>query len=169
MLVFVLTEVDLITVKSPFSCSKGKHILYTINVRIKSLLKLLFTSYMDVSFSVHSYHFSWLKKIAVTGTLDYKALLLLLQRDNDLDFVLGGKGYGEFCAFCDAARVSAHSKLNYFVFHFKIGLQFPVWHLPSCVARIFFLICCQILSVFQNFYFLGVHMETLCNHLIFCT
>ena len=72
--------------------------------------------------------------------MDYKALLLLLQRDNDLDFVLGGKGYGEFCAFCDAVRVSAHSKLNYFVSHFKIGLQFPVWHLPSCVARIFFLI-----------------------------
>ena len=58
MLVFVLTEVDLITVKSPFSFSKGKHILYTINVRIKSLLKLLFTSYMDISFSVNSYHFS---------------------------------------------------------------------------------------------------------------
>ena len=35
MLVFVLTEVDLITVKSPFSCSKVKHVLYTINVRIE--------------------------------------------------------------------------------------------------------------------------------------
>ena len=122
---------------------------------------------MDVSFSVNSYHFSWLKKIAVT--LDYKALLLLLQRGDDLDFVVGGKGYGEFCAFCDAVWVSAHSKLNYFVSHFKIGLQFPVWHLPSCVARNVFLICYQILSVFHSFYFLGAHVETLCKHLIFCT
>ena len=41
-----------------------------------------------------------------TGTLDYKALLLLKYRD-DKDFLLGGKGYGvEFCAFCDAIRVS---------------------------------------------------------------
>lgn len=79
---------------------------------------------MDVSFSVNSYHFSWLKKIAVT--LDYKALLLLLQRGDDLDFVVGGKGYDEFCAFWDAVRVSAHSKLNYFVSDFKIGLQFHV-------------------------------------------
>ena len=122
---------------------------------------------MDVSFSVNSYHFSWLKKIAVT--LDYKALLLLLQRGDDLDFAVGGKGYGEFCAFCDAVRVSAHSKLNYFVSHFKIGLQFPVWHLPSCVARNVFLICYQISSVFRSFYFLGVHVETLCKHLTFCT
>lgn len=40
-------------------------------------------------------------------TLDYKALLLLLNKPDDEDFVLGGKGYDtEFCAFCDAIRVS---------------------------------------------------------------
>ena len=39
-------------------------------------------------------------------TLDYKALLLLLNKKNDEDFLLGGKGYGvEFCVFCDAIRV----------------------------------------------------------------
>ena len=43
------------------------------------------------------------------------------------------------------------------------------WHLPCCVARNVFLICYQILSVFHSFYFLGVHVETLCKHLIFCT
>ena len=33
-------------------------------------------------------------------TLDYKALLLLLNKKNDEDFLLGGKGYGvEFCVF----------------------------------------------------------------------
>jgi len=42
-----------------------------------------------------------------TVTLDYKALLLLLNKTDDEDFLLGGKGYGvEFCAFCDAIRVS---------------------------------------------------------------
>ena len=40
-------------------------------------------------------------------TLDYKALLLLLQKWDDKEFVLGGKGYdNEFCAFCDAIRVN---------------------------------------------------------------
>lgn len=39
-------------------------------------------------------------------TLDYKALLLLLNKTSEEDFLLGGKGYGvEFCAFCDAIRV----------------------------------------------------------------
>lgn len=39
-------------------------------------------------------------------TVDYKALLLLLNKKDDEDFLLGGKGYGvEFCAFCDAIRV----------------------------------------------------------------
>ena len=39
-------------------------------------------------------------------TLDYKALVLLLQKSGDEEFVLGGKGYDkEFCAFCDAIRV----------------------------------------------------------------
>lgn len=38
MLVFVLIEVDLIIVKSFFSCFKGKYVLYIINVRIKLLL-----------------------------------------------------------------------------------------------------------------------------------
>ena len=39
-------------------------------------------------------------------TIDYKALLLLLNKKDDEDFKLGGKGYDvEFCAFCDAIRV----------------------------------------------------------------
>ena len=39
-------------------------------------------------------------------TLDYKALLLLLNKKDQEDVILGGKGYGvEFCAFCDAIRV----------------------------------------------------------------
>lgn len=38
-------------------------------------------------------------------TLDYKVLLLLLQKGDD-EFILGGKGHGEFCAYCDAIRVS---------------------------------------------------------------
>jgi len=42
-----------------------------------------------------------------TATLDYKALLFLLNKTDDEDFLPGGKGYGvEFCAFCDATRVS---------------------------------------------------------------
>ena len=40
-------------------------------------------------------------------TLDYKALLLLLNKKDDEDFILGGKGYdAECCAFCDAIRVN---------------------------------------------------------------
>jgi len=43
----------------------------------------------------------------VVVTLDYKALCLLLNKKNNEDFVLGGKGYGsEFCSFCDAIRVN---------------------------------------------------------------
>ena len=39
-------------------------------------------------------------------TLDYKALLLLLNRKDDKDF-LGGKGYESECrAFCDAIWVN---------------------------------------------------------------
>lgn len=39
-------------------------------------------------------------------TIDYKALLLLLNKKDDEDFKLGGKGYDmEFCVFCDAIRV----------------------------------------------------------------
>ena len=39
-------------------------------------------------------------------TLDYKALLLLLNKKDDEDFVLGGRGFDtECCAFCDAIRV----------------------------------------------------------------
>ena len=39
-------------------------------------------------------------------TLDYKALLLLLNKKDDEDYVLGGRGFDtEFCAFCDAIRV----------------------------------------------------------------
>ncbi|KAK3736982.1 hypothetical protein QZH41_015632, partial [Actinostola sp. cb2023] len=61
---------------------------------------------------------NWLKKhgLTVDGkhydfkftvTLDYKALLLLLVKEDDENFVLGGRGYGkEFCAFCDAVRVN---------------------------------------------------------------
>lgn len=45
--------------------------------------------------------------IFVVVTLDYKALCFLLNKKNDEDFVLGGKGYGaEFCSFCDAIRVN---------------------------------------------------------------
>lgn len=43
--------------------------------------------------------------VKFTVTLDYKALLLLLQKKDDEDYVLGGKGYDtEFCAYCDAIR-----------------------------------------------------------------
>lgn len=39
-------------------------------------------------------------------TIDYKALTLLLNKKDQDDFILGGKGFGvEFCAFCDAIRV----------------------------------------------------------------
>ncbi|XP_068743165.1 uncharacterized protein [Montipora capricornis] len=39
-------------------------------------------------------------------TLDYKALLLLLHKGDDEDFILGGKGYDkEFCFICDAIRI----------------------------------------------------------------
>ena len=53
-------------------------------------------------------------------TLDYKALLLLLNKKNDEDFLLGGKGYGvEFCVFCDAIRVIISLDIflafNYFI------------------------------------------------------
>lgn len=49
-------------------------------------------------------HFFYVFCIEVT--LDYKALLLLLNKKDDEDFVLGGKGYDvECCAFCDAIRV----------------------------------------------------------------
>lgn len=45
----------------------------------------------------------------VVVTLDYKALCLLLNKKNNEDFVLGGKGYGaEFCSFCDAIRVNIY-------------------------------------------------------------
>ena len=46
--------------------------------------------------------------IFVSVTLDYKALLLLLAKKDNKDFLLGGKGYGvpECCVFCDAIRVS---------------------------------------------------------------
>ena len=47
--------------------------------------------------------------LAFAVTLDYKALLLLLNKGDDEDFVLGGKGYdSEFCFICDAIRVSKH-------------------------------------------------------------
>ena len=40
-------------------------------------------------------------------TIDYKALVQLLPKKTDDAFVLDGKGYEvEFCAFCDAIRVS---------------------------------------------------------------
>lgn len=43
--------------------------------------------------------------IKFTVTLDYKALLLLLNKKDDEDFVLGGRGFDtECCAFCDAIR-----------------------------------------------------------------
>jgi len=52
-------------------------------------------------------------KIKFTVTLDYKALLLLLNKKNDEDFTLGGKGYNvECCAYCDAIRVNNISKYS---------------------------------------------------------
>ena len=52
-------------------------------------------------------------------TLDYKALLLLLNKKNDEDF-LSGKGYNvEFCVFGDAIRVIISLDIflafNYFI------------------------------------------------------
>jgi len=45
--------------------------------------------------------------IYLSVTLDYKALLLLLNKPDDENFQLGGKGFEvEFCAFCDAIRVN---------------------------------------------------------------
>ena len=45
--------------------------------------------------------------LCLAVTLDYKALLLLLNKGDDEDFVLGDKGYDtEFCFICDAIRVS---------------------------------------------------------------
>ena len=39
-------------------------------------------------------------------TIDYKALTLLLNKKDQDDFILGGKGFGvEFCAFCEAIGV----------------------------------------------------------------
>ena len=50
-------------------------------------------------------------------TLDYKALLLLLNKKNDEDFLLGGKGYN--MEFCDAIRVIISLDIflafNYFI------------------------------------------------------
>ena len=48
-------------------------------------------------------------------TLDYKALLLLLNKPDDENFQLGGKGFEvEFCAFCDAIRVNTYYIACYF-------------------------------------------------------
>ena len=53
----------------------------------------------DFNFFVYFYFF-------IEVTLDYKALLLLLNKKDDEDFVLGGRGFDtECCAFCDAIRV----------------------------------------------------------------
>lgn len=42
-------------------------------------------------------------------TLDYKALLLLLNKPDDENFQLGGKGFEvEFCAFCDTIWVNTY-------------------------------------------------------------
>lgn len=51
-------------------------------------------------------------QVKFTVTLDYKALLLLLNKGDDEDFILGGKGYDkEFCFICDAIRVSKYGSL----------------------------------------------------------
>ena len=53
----------------------------------------------------------------VAVTLDYKALLLLLNEKGDEDFILGGKGYRvEFCAFL-RCNWGNHS-LKYFILYF---------------------------------------------------
>ncbi|KAL9951845.1 hypothetical protein ACROYT_G044580 [Oculina patagonica] len=45
-------------------------------------------------------------QVLIRGTVDYKALCLLLNKGGNEDFHLGGKGYDlEFCAFCDAIRM----------------------------------------------------------------
>ena len=59
------------------------------------------TIYLRLGIFFHVHH----KFSVPTVTLDYKALLLLLNIKEQEDFILGGKGYGvEFCAFCDAIR-----------------------------------------------------------------
>ena len=46
------------------------------------------------------FHFSFLV------TLDYKALLLLDKKDDE-NLILGGKGYGkEFCVYCNTMTVN---------------------------------------------------------------
>ena len=58
-------------------------------------------------------------------TLDYKALLLLLQKWHDKEFVLGGKGYdNEFCAFCDAIRVKEKKKKEKKIVYNFFGSRF---------------------------------------------
>lgn len=42
----------------------------------------------------------------LTVVLDYKDFCLLLPKKENITFALGGKGFGEFCMFCHALRVS---------------------------------------------------------------
>lgn len=66
-------------------------------------------------------HKNWIlfNIIYLSVTLDYKALLLLLNKPDDENFQLGGKGFEvEFCAFCDAIRVNTY----YIACHFPTVL-----------------------------------------------
>lgn len=82
------------------TCKFKRWITSALNIKNCSAKLLL-----SVTIIVCSKNFSFVVCFAVT--LDYKALLLLLQKWDDQEFVLGGKGYdNEFCAFCDAIRVS---------------------------------------------------------------
>lgn len=48
-------------------------------------------------------------------TVDYKALLLLVVKEDDEDFVLGKQGLDvEFCIFCQAVRVIKFNAINIF-------------------------------------------------------
>ncbi|KAK3710762.1 hypothetical protein QZH41_005391 [Actinostola sp. cb2023] len=59
-----------------------------------------------------------------TVTMDYKALLLLLPKKDDENFMLGGKGYSvEFCVFCDAIRLRNTEQLlgSLGLFSYRVG------------------------------------------------
>ncbi len=67
-------------------------------------------------------------------TLDYKALLLLLQKGDDKEFILGGKGHGEFCSYCDAIRVSTVTSMITMLLYTCNDLELNVIeHIPAAV------------------------------------
>lgn len=88
----------------------------------------LHTAAFQVHFTFLHCHFFPDEKFLFAVTLDYKALLLLLQKGDDEDFLLGGKGYDEFCAFCDAIRVSIRKCLRLLP-RFDLYVLFPCTYL----------------------------------------